>query len=128
MSDQTLIVMLLAVMTTGVLAMALAVVRAAEEVRRAARQLSAVLPKCDRAAGEITRTFEAVGRFAERANHAADRIEEAVQGVSGAAVQMIDALLAVRARVTSWLMQRHGNGVGAEPHRIARRHRKAQGG
>ncbi len=92
------------------------------EMRRVLRRMGSVLPHCDQAVLEAHQTLKEARRFFMHTNQATHHVESVVHKASSAAAELLDAFMGVKKRAQAFLVERLGNGAGAEPGRHNRRH------
>ena len=108
---------LLGIVTACLIAMTLAILVIAGELRRTLRRLNVMLPETARAVHDARRMFRQGRRLLARADVAAGRVEAILHQACDAATDVLGAIGRFKTRTQTLWTKRFGNGAGAEPRR-----------
>ena len=117
MTETPLWWLFLGLVTVCLIAMTLATLVIAGELRRTLRRLNAMLPEMARATHDARRMFQRGRRLLARADAATGHLEAVVHQACDAAADALGALGRFRARAGTLWAKRFSNGAGAEPRR-----------
>ena len=123
MSNASLVVLLLGVITCCLGVMAVAILSTARAFRRTMDRVNAMLPAVERTVQATHDSMQRLQELLGRTNHATRHMEGVVHRVCVAAAETLDQWSGLKSRTRNMLMGWFGNGARAEPRRSDRRHR-----
>ncbi|MBI3321856.1 MAG: hypothetical protein HYZ91_06280 [Candidatus Omnitrophica bacterium] len=122
MSDSSLAIILLGVLTGCLVAITFTIWLTARELRQTLRHVNRVFPQADRALREARRSLHGVHEILTRANRSAHDVERVIRRACETVSGVLERVAAFPHRAQEFLSGQFGNGAGAEPRQHHRRH------
>lgn len=117
MADSRWVVILLGVMSVSTVAMTVALLMTTNTVRRTLKQISAMLPSCNRTLHETRRTLGQAQQLLTRTNHATRDVVAVIHQACDVASEAIEQVVSLKGKAKTFLAARFGNGAGSGPRR-----------
>lgn len=117
MSESSLAVILLGVITAGFIALVIIVQSTARDLRRTLRRVNEMLPQAGRTLHEARGAFHQARQLIARTNHAAKDVEAVVRETCDTMLDALNRIALWRERAQGFLKEHFGNGAGADPRR-----------
>ena len=121
MSETSLIVVLLGLITICMVALTTVLSMTARDVRRTLRRINAMLPRCDEAIRDFHHAMGQAHQVLRQATQITKYVEAVVSKTCTAALEVIEPVLTWKGRAEAFFIERFGNGARSGPRRHDRK-------
>ena len=117
MTDASLAVLFLGLITACFVTLAITALCVARDVPRTLRHVNEVLPHADQALNEASHALHQARQLFAKANRASRDVETVVRETCDTALEALSRIARWRERAEGFLKEHFGNGSGADPRR-----------